>query len=360
MYVNLRNLSLFAFLCLMVTACTSSNTITRIEGVQTKSASGRYSNLYALKDITYPVNCEQDCYPPHPDVDCESPGELCIYHGERPQLHLGTGFDVTWISHATFFITTPTGDSFLFDPVSAAFDWPINWGFELVGGRNRRDPEWISDADRENLTGVLYSHLHYDHFNKSDIRKLGSKPRYFAPLSMGDFFPSAKLNITEMAWFTETTAGSTKVHAVPATHFNSRTEVPFFYEDHNQASWGGWILESEGRTLFFAGDTGYSAHFRDIQQAYGDIDICLIPVASYHDEDAADWYRYVHTTPEDALMASQDLGCKVMVPWGYGEGSWGMGDKSTHGPLLRLLFNYEELGYQVPLYILNEGESVRF
>lgn len=359
MYTTLRTLSVLALLSTLA-ACSASNTITRIEGAQTPGEDGRYHNLYRRNEITYPITCEGDCYPAHPDVSCESPGELCVYQGKPPELNLSTGFDLTWISHATFLVNTPSGESFLFDPVSGDFDWPINWGFTLTGGRTRHNPDWLSNAEQENLTGVLYSHLHYDHFNKADIRQLGKDPRYFVPLGMGDNFPTADLDITEMAWFTAAESGDTRVHAVPAHHFNSRTEVPFFYEDRNKASWAGWILESEGKTLFFAGDTGYSPHFQDIQQRYGDIDICLMPIASYHHEEHADWYRNVHTTPEDALIAADELGCRVMVPWGYGDGSWGMGDKSTHAPLLRLLHTSQELDSQVPLHILNEGESVRF
>lgn len=360
MYVKLLALVAIAALYLGITACSSPNTVTRIEGTQAPSESGRYSNFYPRDEITYPFTCEENCYPAHPDVDCESPAEHCLYTGEQPQLSLDTGYEVNWVGHATLFVKTPTGESFLFDPVSGEFDWPINWGFELTGGRTRTNPEWISDEQQENLTGVLYSHLHYDHFNKADIEKLGNGPRYFTPLGMSDHFPNSDLDITEMAWFNETDAGSTKIHAVPAHHFNSRTQVPFIYEDDNKVAWAGWLLESEGKTLFFAGDTGYSPHFKDIQEAYGDIDVCLIPIASYHHEEHGEWYRNVHTTPEDALIASEELGCKVMVPWGYGDSSWGMGDKSTHAPLLRLLHTHAELNSSVPLHILNEGESARF
>ena len=77
-----------------------------------------------------------------------------------------------------------------------------------------------------------------------------------------------------------------------------------------QQLWGGWVFEHEGNTLFFAGDTGYSPHFKDIKARFGEIDVCLLPIASYFSETSPKWYRKVHTTPEDAIVASQDLGCK--------------------------------------------------
>ena len=67
----------------------------------------------------------------------------------------------------------------------------------------------------------------------------------------------------------------------------------------------------------------------------------------------------MHTTPEDALVAATELGCKVMIPWGYGNGSWQMGDISSHSPLLRLLHMQRQLNSQVPLLILNEGDNVQ-
>ena len=48
-----------------------------------------------------------------------------------------------------------------------------------------------------------------------------------------------------------------------------------------------------------------------------------------------------------------------MIPWGYGNGSWQMGDISSHSPLLRLLHMQRQLNSQVPLLILNEGDSVQ-
>lgn len=348
--------SSFAFLA----AC-SSNDVTRIEADESqvnRTEAGRYTNTYR-KDIEYPEICEEDCYQPHPLVDCKEPGENCQFIGENPVTDLATGFQITWLGHASFKVQTPDGQQLLFDPVSKQFDWPVNWGFRLSAGFNRNAPEWPDSDTLQQVTGVFYSHLHYDHFNKADIRRLGTEPRYFVPLDMASNFPGGGYQITEMDWYSQQSLGPLQVHAVPAHHFNSRVWVPFLYEDQNKALWGGWLIEHEGKTLFFAGDTGYSPHFKDIKQHYGDIDICLIPIASYHHEKHGDWYRYVHTNPEDALVAAQDLNCKTMIPWGYGNVSWKMGDHSSHSALIRLLNLYPNASYQVPLIILNEGESVK-
>ena len=120
------------------------------------------------------------------------------------------------------------------------------------------------------------------------------------------------------------------------------------------------MLETQGKTLFFAGDTGYSPHFKSIAERFGNIDVCLLPIASYFSENDPKWYREVHTTPEDALTAAKDLGCRVVVPWGYGNRSWRMGDKTSHSALFRLLHMNDKLNNDIPLYLLNEDEEVMF
>ena len=309
--------------------------------------------------------CQQDCYLPQTTLACQadSPAEQCRYTGPQQWPELAAGFTVRWLGHASFQIQTSDGQQVLLDPVFEQFDWPVNWAFWLSEGFNRQLPSALTTKELATTDAVLYSHIHYDHFNKADIERLGAKPHYLVPLAVAAHLPQQQLSITEMAWYSQMQLGALKVHAVPAHHFSSRIWVPFLYEDFGESSWNGWLLELNGKKLFFAGDTGYSAHFADIRQKYGDIDICLLPIASYHHEQDGAWYRYVHTTPEDALSAAVDLGCKVMIPWGYGNASWKMGDHSSHAPLQRLLTMQQRLHDQpqgkVQLLILNEGDVVK-
>lgn len=313
----------------------------------------RYTNLYRGKQ-QYPTTCSKDCYPPHPAVICTLPAEQCHYSGPQTPPQLKTGFSLQWLGHASFMLTSVDGKQLLLDPVLGQFDWPVNWVSRLVGIIQRPLTPTITAEQLAATDAVLYSHLHYDHFSHATIAQIGGNATYYMPLGMADYMPDAGYNIVEHGWYSQSQLGELTIHLVPAHHFNSRKLI----NDHNQALWGGWLIEHKGRKLLFAGDTGYSQHFNDIQQRFGDIDICLLPIASYHHETDGDWYRYVHTTPEDALTAAQELGCKVMIPWGYGNASWQMGDHSSHSPLLRLLHMQQQLQSTVPLLILNEGDSV--
>jgi len=354
------SITLIALACALV-ACSIPNQVSVVSegGVMPSQVEGRYRNLYSGKQ-SYPYTCSEDCYPVRPELQCEipSPAQSCRYIGPRPELAGDTGFKLTWHGHASFSISTPDGKQLLIDPVSEQFDWPVSWANRLLGSGHRQPPPSLKADLFAKADAVLYSHLHYDHFNKSDLARVGEQAQFFVPPGMAAYFPSKGYRIQEVQWFASASLGETSIQGMPAHHFNSRYWVPFIYDDHEKALWSGWLLKHGGKTLFFAGDTGYSKHFSDIRARVGPIDICLLPIASYHHEEQGAWYRHVHTTPEDALAAAQDLDCKLIIPWGYGKYSWGMGDVSSHAPLQRLLKNYSKLERQVPLLILNEGESV--
>ncbi|WP_085285598.1 MBL fold metallo-hydrolase [Colwellia chukchiensis] len=353
------------FSLIFIVGCASSNKVTRLTPAdaiikyKTSSAQpARYENLYPGKK-DYPLTCQAPCYPPSPALACATPAESCRFVGRQLAIEPTTGFTLRWLGHASFYLQSADGSRLLLDPVSQQFDWPVDWAFTLAGGFFRPEPPWLSANELAEVDAVLYSHIHYDHFNKADIKKIGNQAQYFVPLGFAQHFANDGYDITEMAWFANTKLAELTLSFVPSHHFSSRVLVPYIYEDNDATLWGGWVIEQQGKRVFFAGDTGYSKHFKDIQQRYGDMDICLMPIASYYHKENSNWYRYVHTTPEDALVAAQELNCKVMIPWGYGNNSWQMGDHSSHSALLRLLKMHKTMQSQVPLYILNEGEAVR-
>lgn len=351
------SVNVLGLIILALTGCSVNSVATIEEKAQPISEdTGRFQNLDA-GEKSYPLTCRDECYEPRNDIQCDDSG-ICQYTGDKKPSNETTEFSVQWLGHAAFVIKTPTGETFLTDPVFNDFDWPINWLFSLDGGDARKitlEPESkLFDA----TDAVLYSHLHYDHFNKTDIETIGVEVEYLVPLNLAEHFPSIGANITELGWFSSKKVGKSQVTALPAHHFSSRTLVPFIYEDNNKDSWGGWLIESDGSTLLFTGDSGYSDHFKIINKRYGSVDVCLLPIGSYHSKESPEWYRYVHMTPEDALVAAGDLNCKVLIPWGYGNASWGMGDISSHSALTRFLNMVEKVGTSAEIVILNEGESL--
>jgi N-acyl-phosphatidylethanolamine-hydrolysing phospholipase D len=100
------------------------------------------------------------------------------------------------------------------------------------------------------------------------------------------------------------------VTVTPAQHFSSRS--PF---DRNRALWGGFLLALGGHRVYFAGDSGYGAHFREIGARLAPIDLALVPIGAYEPR----WFmRPIHVTPEEAVEAHVDVGAARSVAMHHG------------------------------------------
>ena len=56
--------------------------------------------------------------------------------------------------------------------------------------------------------------------------------------------------------------------------------------------------------IYFAGDTGYAPHFREIRPRLGPIDLALLPIGAYEPR----WFmQAVHMNPAEAVQAHLDL-----------------------------------------------------
>ncbi|MEL4177947.1 MBL fold metallo-hydrolase [Roseateles sp. PN1] len=330
------------------------NTVTQYQGQPVNAqqilvAGERFRNVYASPK-QFPITCSEDCYAPDPRVKCERHAENCQVQWSA--LPAKFGWQLQWVGHASFRLLTADGDLLLLDPVSNGFDWPINWLGAIVGSR-RSAPSHRRLAQDEVPSAVFYSHAHYDHYNRADLKKLPPQTRLFVPMGMAEYLPQQGYQVHEMAWYSQHRVDKLSLHFVPAHHFTGRN----MYEiDGDKSLWGGWIIESGEHKLFFAGDTGYSPIFQDIRKKYGAMSTCLLPIGSYHGDN----YRNAHLAPEDALKVAQELGCERMIPWGYGNHSWLMGDKSSHSALLRLLSMHRQLKSAIQVQVLNEGEIVWF
>ena len=175
---------------------------------------------------------------------------------------------------------------------------------------------------------VLISHLHYDHFDISSIKKIiPLNPLFITPLGMKNYLKkiSKNLKVTELEWFESYKEDGVKIVLTPAKHWGART--PF---DKNRALWGGFIIKSENFTIFFAGDSGYDKHFKEIGDKF-QIDIALLPIGAYKP-------RYVmknhHLNPLEAYQAFLDLKAKFFIPIHYG--TFILSDEKPNEPIKEL------------------------
>ena len=67
---------------------------------------------------------------------------------------------------------------------------------------------------------------------------------------------------------------------------------------------GPFIVQADGLSLYYSGDTGYSRHFREIPDLFGAPDYALVGIGAYKPR----WFMQPnHISPYDALTASTDM-----------------------------------------------------
>ena len=149
-----------------------------------------------------------------------------------------------------------------------------------------------------------------------------------------------------MDWYTKDTFDDLTIYFLPANHRSGRS----LYE-MNQTLWGGWLFEWNNNRVYFAGDTGYSDVFKNIKKQLGKIDICLMPTTAW-------FQRHWHFAPEDAVQAAEDMGCRTLIPWGWG--CWVNSFEHILEPPRRLQYAFDKMRPEnIELRILKMGETVK-
>jgi L-ascorbate metabolism protein UlaG (beta-lactamase superfamily) len=174
---------------------------------------------------------------------------------------------------------------------------------------------------------VLLSHNHYDHLDRPSLRALVARddPLILTGLRAGRAAPSD--NVVELDWWqSRSIDDKTRMTYVPAAHFSARGLF-----DRNASLWGGFVIESQNGSVYFAGDTGDGPHFAAIRDRFGPMDLSLLPIGAYEPR----WMMAsVHVDPEEALAASLILQSTVSVGIHYG--AFRLADEGFEAPHLAL------------------------
>ena len=216
---------------------------------------------------------------------------------------------VTLVGHATLLIQTG-GLNILTDPIWAERAGP----FSFLGSARVRPPA-IRFEDLPPIDLVLVSHGHYDHMNIATLKRLynNHKPQFLLPLGQGGYLRRAGIEgITELDWWQSVSMPNiaSQVWLVPARHWTAR-----WIGDQNRALWGGFVIETDSGPIYFAGDTGYGEHFKEIATRLGAPRLAILPVGAYR---PAFFMSDVHTGPEDALLAHQDMQANTSLAMHFG------------------------------------------
>ena len=199
---------------------------------------------------------------------------------------------VRFIGHATVLLDI-AGVKLLTDP--------------LLRGRvtHLRRAGKVDPAHLRGVDAVLVSHLHYDHLDMPSLQRLGREMPVIAPHGAGSLIrrKAAIANVLEMRAGDEIEIGALRVRATTATHDDGR--LPFGIK----ADPLGYLVEGDGRTVYFAGDTDL---FDDMAKL-GPVDVALLPIWGWGPSMGPG-----HMDPVGAAQAAALLRARLAIPihWG--------------------------------------------
>lgn len=252
---------------------------------------------------------------------------------------------LTFINHITFLIQF-AGLNVLTDPVYAQRASP----FRHIGPKRVRDPG-LAFTDLPPIDVVLVTHNHYDHLDIQTLRQLDDAhaPHFITTLGNRAFLEQFGLHrVEELDWWQSVEVAQTPIIMTPAQHWSTRGPG-----SRNRTLWGGFILRAGERQVYFAGDTGYWKHFREIRARFGRMDLALLPIGAYEPR----WFmRDQHMNPDEAVRAHLDLEAKVSI--GTHFACFALTDEGIDDPLVHLAAARWEQGVSAQAFqVLETGET---
>jgi len=240
-------------------------------------------------------------WPEWPDAKDSSPGPA-------PDAGVSEGtIRVIPIGHATFLIQMD-GLNILTDPIWSDRSSPLSW----VGPKRHKKPG-IRFEDLPPIDVVLVSHDHYDHLDLPTLKRLAKKgtPRSIVPLGCLNLVRGTGISkVEEFDWWQSTSLSpNVTVTLVPAQHFSQRT-----FWDRNQTLWGGFVISGPSGNVYFAGDTGYGSHFKEIARRFSPIKVAILPIAPFQPQQSNEPRRNgLHVGPVEAVQAHMDLNAQASI-----------------------------------------------
>jgi len=249
---------------------------------------------------------------------------------------------VTIVNHASVLIQLD-GVNILTDPI---YSRTVSFLFP------RLQRPGIALEDLPPIDVVLISHSDYDHLNLKTLRRLSRRHAapIILPVGLGPYGRSTGFEeIVETTVWQTIERGETKITCVPAKHLSKRRPG-----DPTSTSCAGYVIQSGGQAVYFAGDTAYDDFFFEIGTRFS-IDVALLPIGAYKPEG---WFKNLHLHPTTALQAFLDLKARHLVPIHWGT-FWISDEPMTEPPQL-LLAEAERRGCAGSVHVLKNGQSLRF
>lgn len=264
-------------------------------------------------------------------------------------------FSAHWIGHASFLLQA-NNCNILTDPVF----YDLNKVFYPRKTEVGIDPEQLPKIDF-----ILISHNHRDHLDDQSIELLKKfQPTCLVPAGTKQWFTNKGiLNVIEHTWWQETTFehnGKTiQFTFVPAVHWSGRNGI-----DAHTSLWGGWLINANQKTVYFAGDTGFKKETFDAIREHvtknykTNLDCAFLPIGPCQPRELM---THSHMDAQEAVKAAHILETKNFIPMHWG--TFGLGPDTFNTPIKTLdeawsAYNKNTQSKNMHLYTMKFGERV--
>ncbi len=294
-----------------------------------------YKWLFTRKSSTWEVNLEQE--------RAEFFSRPRALPQNRPEATLDD-WQIWFIGHATALIQIGPYN-FLTDPVWCEYASP-----SASRGPQRVIPAGIALDELPHIDAVLLSHNHYDHMDLATLAWLHQTYQMpiYTGLGNGWYLPK-DYNVIEMDWWENAFFEDIQIVYSPAQHASGRG-----MRDQNCALWGGFSLLNGKDHCYFAGDSGYAPHFKEIRKRLGPPRIALLPIGAYEPRELM---RNIHMNPEDAFHAHQDLMARCSMAIHYR--TFQLADEARDQPENELQHIIQHSSKLInPFYCIREGKRI--
>ena len=211
-----------------------------------------------------------------------------------------------WFGHSSYFMQL-SGKRFLIDPVFSGNASPFTFTTKSFMGADIYKPEDMPEIDY-----LIITHDHYDHLDYKTVKALLPKVKQvITGLGVGAHLQHWGYNInniTELDWCeTVNLDNGFSIKSMPARHFSGRLFK------RNTTLWMAVILTTPTKKIYIGGDSGYDNHFSAIGNEYGPFDLAILENGQYNKN-----WKYIHSMPEETVLAAIDLKAKILLPvhWG--------------------------------------------
>ena len=154
-----------------------------------------------------------------------------------------------------------------------------------------------------------------------------------------------------MTWWENNKTADITYTFLPAIHWSNRGAF-----DLNNYLWGSWMIQTnDGFALYFAGDSAYGNHFKQIGSIFPIINVALMPIGP---EQPHTFTQSSHMCAKEAVEAFTDLGAINFIPMHWG--TFRLGTDSFIDPINSLLDAWKSLATnaQKQLTLAKFGQAI--